>query len=126
MEKDNDSNEESSDYSCSPVTKNELLTAAKYRAIKFAILLVLAISNLSVPFHLFKVLKQTPSCSPPSENQETKEKILPLPPSILENLNSFKILSFPFLVHFLHPYVSFIISLSLAVVLCSAFLSYIS
>lgn len=44
MEKDNDSKEESCDYSCSPVTKNELLTAAKYRAIKFAILLVLAIS----------------------------------------------------------------------------------
>jgi len=74
MEKNNDGKEESFDYSCSPVTKNELLTAAKYRAIKFAILLVLALSNLdlSVPFHLFKVLKQTPSCSP-SKNQETKE-----------------------------------------------------
>lgn len=44
MEKDNDSKEKSSDYSCSPVTKNELLTAAKYRAIKFAIFLVPAIS----------------------------------------------------------------------------------
>lgn len=80
MEKDNDSKEESSDYSCSPITKNELLTAAKYCAIKFAILLVPAISNLSVPFHLFKVLKQTPSCSP-SENRRTKEKISPLSPS---------------------------------------------
>lgn len=44
MEKDNDSKEEGSDYSCSPVTKNELLTAAKYHAIKFAILFVLATS----------------------------------------------------------------------------------
>lgn len=44
MEKDNDSKEESSDYSCSPVTKNELLTVAKYHAIKFAILFVLATS----------------------------------------------------------------------------------
>lgn len=44
MEKDNDSKEEGSDYSCSPVTKNELLTATKYHAIKFAILFVLATS----------------------------------------------------------------------------------
>jgi len=44
MEKDNSSDKGSSDYSCSPVTKNELLTAAKYRAIKFAIVLAPAIS----------------------------------------------------------------------------------
>lgn len=55
MEKDNGSNEGSSDYSCSPVTKNELLTAAKYRAIKFAIVLAPAI-----PIPLFHFICSKP------------------------------------------------------------------
>lgn len=97
MEKDNDSKEESSDYSCSPVTKNELLTAAKYRAIKFAILLVPAISISLFLFICSKSLSRLLRVLPWKTKNEGKFH-LSLPPfPILENLNSFKTLSFPFL-----------------------------
>ena len=116
MEKDNDSKEESSDYSCSPVTKNELLTAAKYRAIKFAIFLVLAILISLFLFICSKSLSRLLHVLQRKTKNEKKIPPLSLPPfSILENLNSFETSSFPFLFPsiFLHPYVLFIIFLSL-------------
>lgn len=86
MEKDNDSKEESSDYSCSPVTKNELLTAAKYRAIKFAILFVLAISISLFLFICSKSLSRLLRV-PHWKTKNERKFYLSLPPfPILENL----------------------------------------
>lgn len=114
MEKDNDSKEESSDYSCSPVTKNELLTVAKYRAIKFAILLVLAISISLFLFICSKSLSRLLRVL----HWKTK-KISPLPSSISHSRKSqfFQdfVFSISFSVHFLHSYILFIIFLSLVV-----------
>lgn len=105
MEEDNCSEEESFDYSCSPVTKNELLTAAKYRAVKYAI--VLLAPAISIPlFHFIcsKPFKQTSSCSPSAiesaGNREWK-KILPFPATRLHFplgvSISLRFHSFPFL-----------------------------
>lgn len=130
MEKDKDSEEESSDYSCSPVTKNELLTAAKYRTIKFAIVLAPAISISLFHFicskplsRLLRVLHQHRVTG----NQEWK-KISPHPrfTSIFlsGSLNFFKILdfplSFPRLLHSLHLIFSsvFLISLLFSKIVC--------
>lgn len=105
--------EESSDYSCSPVTKNELLTAAKYRAIKFTIVPYSSYLDPSVPFHLFGAFKQTSSRSSSSiEPRKTKNErkfpsLSPLPifrpreSQFPEGSSSFFLT--PFLSTFLHP-----------------------
>lgn len=77
IEKDNDSEEESSDYSCSSVTKNELLTAAKYRAIKFRHRpCSSSYLDPSVPFHLSKPLSRLLVFSIGVEPRKTGENSL--------------------------------------------------
>jgi len=123
MEKDNDSKEESSDYSCSPVTKNELLIMAKYRAIKFAIFLVLAIS---ISLFLFICSKSLSRLLRVLQWKTKNEKKIPLlPPSILENFQFFETSSFPFLFPsiFLHSYVLFIIFMSLVILVLFSYIN---
>lgn len=96
----NERKEESSDYSCSPVTKNELLTAAKYRTIKFTIVPYSSYLDASVPFHLFGAFKQTSSRSlssiePRKTENERKFLLLPLPSFVRGSLNFLRDLCLP-------------------------------
>lgn len=122
MEKDNDSKEESSDYSCSPVTKNELLTAAKYRAIKFAILLVPAIS---ISLFLFICSKSLSRLLLHWKTKNERKFHLSFPPISRSTKSQFFqgfVSSISFSVHPLHPYVLFIIFPSLVVLAHSFFI----